>query len=196
MPSPARLADALRAFPGFKVWIDGPVTPFEKKNGGGGTIAVEGYGILAPPRRHPVPSDAPFSRLRSLRPSGLEAFLEIRVADEMGLFELPEEDGEPVVARLDPLVEFLPHRGGDLPDVPRAVAEEPDLAPDIVELYPDERALVPRLEQRFMTRFLKRGMRTVTRCASSISCSTILRGTRSRRLTSAFVRFPIEESVH
>ena len=43
------LADALRAFPGFKVWVDGPVTPFEKKNGAGGTIAVEGYGILAPP---------------------------------------------------------------------------------------------------------------------------------------------------
>ncbi|MFA4948494.1 MAG: hypothetical protein WC674_08320 [Candidatus Krumholzibacteriia bacterium] len=43
------LAEVLRAFPGFKVWIDGPVTPFEKKNGGGGTIAVEGYGILAAP---------------------------------------------------------------------------------------------------------------------------------------------------
>jgi hypothetical protein len=43
------LADAMRAFPGFKVWIDGPVTPFEKKNGAGGTIAVESYGILAPP---------------------------------------------------------------------------------------------------------------------------------------------------
>ena len=43
------LADAVRAFAGFKVWIDGPVTPFEKKNGAGGTIAVEGYGILAPP---------------------------------------------------------------------------------------------------------------------------------------------------
>jgi hypothetical protein len=43
------LADALRAFSGFKVWIDGPVTPFEKNVGTGGTIAVEGYGILAPP---------------------------------------------------------------------------------------------------------------------------------------------------
>jgi hypothetical protein len=43
------LADALRAFTGFKVWVDGPVTPFERKNGAGGTIAVEGYGILAPP---------------------------------------------------------------------------------------------------------------------------------------------------
>jgi hypothetical protein len=42
------LADILRAFPGFKVWIDGPVKPSER-NGGGGTIAVESYGILAPP---------------------------------------------------------------------------------------------------------------------------------------------------
>jgi len=45
------LADALRAFPGFKVWIDGPVTPFEKNGGAGGTIAVESYGILATPER-------------------------------------------------------------------------------------------------------------------------------------------------
>ncbi len=45
------LADALRAFPGFKVWIDGPVTPFDKKRGAGGTIAVEGYGIIAAPER-------------------------------------------------------------------------------------------------------------------------------------------------
>ncbi|MCX5752098.1 MAG: hypothetical protein NTW97_00470 [Candidatus Krumholzibacteria bacterium] len=45
------LAGVLCAFPGFKVWVDGPVTPFEKKNGAGGTIAVEGYGILASPAR-------------------------------------------------------------------------------------------------------------------------------------------------
>jgi hypothetical protein len=43
------LAEALRAFSGFKVWIDGTVTPFAKKEAAGGTIAVEGYGILAPP---------------------------------------------------------------------------------------------------------------------------------------------------
>ncbi len=45
------LAEALREFAGFKVWIEGPVTPFEKKNGAGGTIAVEGYGIIAAPGR-------------------------------------------------------------------------------------------------------------------------------------------------
>jgi hypothetical protein len=45
------LADALRAFPGFKVWIDGPVTPLEKNGGAGGTIAVGSYVILAPPER-------------------------------------------------------------------------------------------------------------------------------------------------
>ena len=45
------LADALRAFPGFKVWIDGPVTPLENNGGAGGTIAVESYGILATPER-------------------------------------------------------------------------------------------------------------------------------------------------
>jgi hypothetical protein len=51
------LADALRAFPGFKVWIDGPVAPFEKNVGAGGTIAVESYGILAPsaPSASPTP---------------------------------------------------------------------------------------------------------------------------------------------
>ena len=43
------LADALRAFSGFKVLVDGPVTPFEKQDGAGGTMSVEGYGILASP---------------------------------------------------------------------------------------------------------------------------------------------------
>jgi hypothetical protein len=45
------LAEALREFAGCKVWVEGTVTPFEKKNGAGGTIAVEGYGILARPER-------------------------------------------------------------------------------------------------------------------------------------------------
>jgi hypothetical protein len=43
------LANALRAFSGFKVWIEGPTTPPEEKNGAGGTLTVESYGILAPP---------------------------------------------------------------------------------------------------------------------------------------------------
>jgi hypothetical protein len=43
------LANALRAFSGFKVWIEGPTTPLEEKNGAGGTLTVESYGILAPP---------------------------------------------------------------------------------------------------------------------------------------------------
>jgi hypothetical protein len=44
-----RLVDAMRAFSGFKVWVDGPLTPSVKKEAPGGTIAVEGYGVLAAP---------------------------------------------------------------------------------------------------------------------------------------------------
>jgi hypothetical protein len=47
------LADALYAFSGFKVWVDGPVTPLQRNEAMGGTIAVEGYGILAPPTPRP-----------------------------------------------------------------------------------------------------------------------------------------------
>lgn len=42
------LTDALRAFAGFKVWVDGPARPPDKKDAAGGTIVVESYGILAP----------------------------------------------------------------------------------------------------------------------------------------------------
>ncbi len=43
------LVEALRAFTGCKVWIDGPLSPAGGKDAAGGTIAVEGYGIIAPP---------------------------------------------------------------------------------------------------------------------------------------------------
>jgi hypothetical protein len=43
------LVDALRAFTGCKVWIDGPLTAAGGKEAAGGTIAVEGYGIIARP---------------------------------------------------------------------------------------------------------------------------------------------------
>jgi hypothetical protein len=54
-----RLADAMRAFSGFKVWVDGPFTPSVRKEGLGGTIAVEGYGVLAAPGGANPASPAP-----------------------------------------------------------------------------------------------------------------------------------------
>jgi hypothetical protein len=53
-----RLAEALRAFAGFKVWVDGAATPFEEKGIPGGTISVEGYGIIAAAAKVMPPSDA------------------------------------------------------------------------------------------------------------------------------------------
>jgi RNase P/RNase MRP subunit p29 len=43
------LVEALRAHTGSKVWVDGPLTPAGGKEAAGGTIAVEGYGIIARP---------------------------------------------------------------------------------------------------------------------------------------------------
>ncbi len=43
------LVDALRAHTGCKVWIDGPLAPGGGREAAGGTIAVEGYGIIARP---------------------------------------------------------------------------------------------------------------------------------------------------
>jgi hypothetical protein len=43
------LVEALRAHTECKVWIDGALTPAAGKEAAGGTIAVEGYGIIARP---------------------------------------------------------------------------------------------------------------------------------------------------
>ena len=43
------LAEALRGYSGFKVWISGRSTPAGAGGGGEATLTVQSYGILAPP---------------------------------------------------------------------------------------------------------------------------------------------------
>jgi len=42
------LAEALRAFSGFKVWVSGPVASIGKGVGAGETITIRNYGVLVP----------------------------------------------------------------------------------------------------------------------------------------------------
>lgn len=63
-----RLAEALRSFSGFKVWIDGPALPYVSKHGAGGTIAVESYGIIASPAASAQAPPAPPADATSERP--------------------------------------------------------------------------------------------------------------------------------